>query len=70
MPIESLVSMRELDYRFVDGLEVQLSWDSATGCIWVSVRDARTGSQFVIEVRDGERPLDVFHHPFAYARRQ
>jgi hypothetical protein len=70
MPIESLASMRELDYRFVNGLQVQLWWDSETSCIWVSVRDARTESQFLIEVRDGERPLDVFHHPFAYAPRQ
>jgi hypothetical protein len=70
MPIESLASMRELDYRFVNGLQVQLWWDSETSCIWVSVRDARTDSQFLIEVRDGERPLDVFHHPFAYAPAQ
>jgi hypothetical protein len=70
MPIETLASMRELDYRFVNGLQVQLWWDSETSCIWVSVRDARTESQFLIEVRDGERPLDVFHHPFAYVPRQ
>jgi hypothetical protein len=69
-PIETLASMRELDYRFVNGLQVQLWWDSETGSIWVSVRDARTESQFLIEVRDGARPLDVFHHPFAYAPRQ
>jgi hypothetical protein len=70
MPIEGLTPMRELDYRFINGLQVQLWWDPETGCIWVSVRDARTGNQFLIEVRDGERPLDVFHHPFAYAPRQ
>ena len=70
MPVESLASMRELDYRFINGLEVQLWWDSETACVWVSVRDAATGSQFLIEVRDGEQPLDVFHHPFAYAPRQ
>ena len=67
MPVEDLTSMRELDYRLVNGLQVQLWWDSETGCVWVSVRDARTGNQLLIEVRDGERPLDVFHHPFAYA---
>jgi hypothetical protein len=69
-PIESVTSMRELDYRFVNGLQVHLWWDSETSCTWVSVRDARTDSQFLIEVRDGEQPLDVFHHPFAYAPRQ
>jgi hypothetical protein len=53
MPIESLPSMRELDYRFINGLQVQLLWDSETSCTWVSVRDARTESQFLIEVSDG-----------------
>ncbi len=70
MPIESVASMRELDYRFVNGLQVQLWWDSETSGVWVSVRDARTESQFLIEVSEGERPLDVFHHPFAYIPRQ
>lgn len=70
MPVENLTSMRELDHRFANGLQVQLWWDPETGCVWVSVRDARTGNQFLIEVRDGERPLDVFHHPFAYAPHQ
>lgn len=68
--MEDLTSMRELDSRFVDGLQVQLWWDSETGCVWVSVRDARSGKQFLIEVRDGERPLDVFRHPFAYVQGQ
>jgi hypothetical protein len=70
MPVESLTSMRELDSRSVDGLQVQLWWDSETDCIWVSIRDGRSGNQFLIEVRDGERPLDVFKHPFAYASGQ
>jgi hypothetical protein len=33
----------------------------------VSVADEKTGDQFTIEVRNGERPLDVFNHPYAYA---
>jgi hypothetical protein len=69
MPAESPISMRELDGRLVNGLQVQLWWDPDTSCVWVSVRDARTGNQFLIEVRDGQEPLDVFHHPFAYAPR-
>jgi len=67
VPVESLASMRELDCRFVNGLQVQLWWDSEADGARVSVRDARSGTQFLIEVRNGERPLDVFHHPFAYA---
>jgi hypothetical protein len=66
-PLENLAAMRELDYRFVNGLQVQLWWESDTGCVWVSVRDARSEQEFLIEVKDGEQPLDVFHHPFAYA---
>jgi hypothetical protein len=27
----------------------------------------RTGDAFSVEVRDDERALDVFHHPYAYA---
>jgi hypothetical protein len=66
-PTENLASMRELDCRFVNGLQVQLWWAPETSGIFVSVRDARTETQFLIEVRDHEQPLDVFHHPFAYA---
>ena len=29
--------------------------------------NTKTGDAFHVEVRDGERPLDVFHHPYAYA---
>lgn len=67
MPAENLTAMRELDSRLANGLNVQLWWDPETSCVWVSVRDARSGNQLLIEVRDGDRPLDVFHHPFAYA---
>ena len=67
MPVEGLTSMRELDYRFAHGLQIQLWWDSETGCVWVSARDARTANQFLIEVRDRDRPLEVFRNPFAYA---
>jgi hypothetical protein len=34
------------------------------------VADGRTGARFEIEVREDERVLDVFHHPFAYAARR
>jgi hypothetical protein len=36
----------------------------------VAVADGRTGARFEIEVREDERALDVFHHPFAYAARR
>ena len=33
----------------------------------VALHDAKTGEGFEVEVGPGERALDVFHHPFAYA---
>ena len=33
----------------------------------VAVDDAKTGDAFTIDVREDERALEVFHHPYAYA---
>ena len=33
----------------------------------VAVDDAKTGDAFTIAVREDERALEVFHHPYAYA---
>ena len=33
----------------------------------VTVEEAQSGVIFDLPVRDGERALDVFHHPYAYA---
>ncbi|MBI5103809.1 MAG: hypothetical protein HZB46_02245 [Solirubrobacterales bacterium] len=60
---------RELDHRISDGIEVRLLWREHDGAVRVSVADARSGESFCVEVREGERALDVFHHPFAYASR-
>ena len=58
---------RELDHRESDGIEVRLLWRPHDDTAVVAVSDSRTGDSFAIEVRDGERALDVFHHPYAYA---
>jgi hypothetical protein len=58
---------RELDRRTSDGVDVALVWSPASGRLAVTVRDSKTGTGFMVEVRDDERPLDVFCHPFAYA---
>jgi hypothetical protein len=58
---------RELDHRVSDGIEVRLLWRVHDDRLLVAVSDARTGDAFSVEVRDGERALDVFHHPYAYA---
>src|SRR4051794_11007722 len=58
---------RELAHRRNDGLDIQLLWDPATDRVAVALHDSKTGEGFEVEVGPGERALDVFHHPFAYA---
>jgi hypothetical protein len=59
--------LRELDHRTSDRIDVWLLWRERDDHVLVAVADERTGARFRIEVRDGDRPLDVFHHPYAYA---
>jgi hypothetical protein len=40
--------------------------DSRT--LTVDVDDRRVGNHFTVPVREGERALDVYNHPFAYVR--
>jgi hypothetical protein len=61
------MAIRELDHRRSDGIDVWLRWCERDGRTLVEVRDSKTGGHFTIEVRDDERALDVFRHPYAYA---
>jgi hypothetical protein len=61
--------MRELDHRSNDGIDVRLLWNQHDGRVVVAVHDAKTDEGFTVEVLEGERALDVFHHPYAYADR-
>lgn len=65
MPATDLI--RELDHRKVDGIDVWLLWNQSADRAVVAVFDARSGEAFEVPVDDGDRALDVFHHPFAYA---
>lgn len=67
MTAQLLDTMRELHSRINDGIRVRMLWSEHDGRVAVAVSDARTGDEFAIEVRRGERALDVFHHPYAYA---
>lgn len=67
MTPETLTSVRELDSRFTNGLSVKLLWCKHTDQLWVTVVDIRSRDAFCVAVREGERALDVFHHPYAYA---
>ena len=60
-------TMRELDSRSADGIQVRLLWSEGEGRVMVAVADAKSGDGFSIEVGDGDDVLDVFHHPYAYA---
>jgi hypothetical protein len=59
---------RELDRRTGDGIEVQVLWPQNDGRVPVAVTDTEAEA-FELPVREGERTLEVFHHPFAYAGR-
>jgi hypothetical protein len=60
-------TLRELDHRVSDGIDVRLLWRPHDDRALVAVSDARTGEAFTLEVGPDQRALDVFHHPFAYA---
>jgi hypothetical protein len=63
----ALAARRELDARGADGLDVRLWWDAVTDRVAVTVADTKTGLSLEVPVADGDAPLDVFRHPFAYA---
>ena len=62
------IERTELAAREDNGISVELYWTRGTDALAVSVADATTGDYFELVVADNERPLDVFYHPFAYAR--
>jgi hypothetical protein len=64
-PMDDL--LRELDHRTIGRIHVWLFWRQRDNRVVVAVVNENTGERFRIEVRDGERVLDVFHHPYAYA---
>lgn len=59
--------VRELNSRVRDGLQVQLLWCESDDLVFVRVEDQRTGEGFTIPVKEGQSPVEVFNHPYAYA---
>jgi hypothetical protein len=59
--------LHELDHRANDGIDVWLLWRERDGRALVAVADERTGDRFTIDVREGDRALEIFHHPYAFA---
>lgn len=66
MSPDTLLTLRELDERTTDGIQVRLLWSPHGDRIWVAVVDTRSGESFCLQARDGDHPLELFHHPFAY----
>jgi phosphopantothenate synthetase len=57
----------ELDSRTTDDIDVRLLWHRTENRVTVTAFDMRSGEAIEVAVRDHERALDVFHHPYAYA---
>jgi hypothetical protein len=57
---------RELAHRMTGGVDVALLWDPQRDVLSVVVADAMEGT-FELVLGDGDRAMDVFHHPYAYA---
>ena len=56
----------ELTRRESNGIAVALLWRRADDRVKVTVSDETTETRFEIDVADAS-PMDVFHHPYAYA---
>jgi hypothetical protein len=63
----SATNSRELAHRVTDGVEISLLWDEADGSLRVVVVDPRAGTAFEVPA-PSDNALDVFYHPYAYAR--
>jgi hypothetical protein len=57
----------ELAIRSAGSTTVALLWSRSTDRLRVTVEDTACGDFFELVVGKDERPLDVFHHPYAYA---
>jgi hypothetical protein len=60
-------TLTELHHRSADGIEVSLLWSRVTNALTVAVEDSRSGESFELSAPP-DKALDVFEHPFAYAR--
>ena len=61
------ISRTELASREANGITVRLLWSRSTNLVTVTVDDAANDDYFELTLDEGERALDVFHHPFAHA---
>lgn len=57
----------ELSSRSANGVDVALLWRRWDDAAIVVLVDHRNDESFVLDVHENDRPLDMFHHPYAYA---
>ena len=57
---------KELARRDAGGSQVVLLWSRRTGRAAVVVDEDATGELVELDVGEGENPLELFHHPYAY----
>ena len=57
----------ELISRTESGIDVALLWKRDDNTAIVVVVDHLAGESFLLHVREHDNPLDMFHHPYAYA---
>jgi hypothetical protein len=67
MTVHDVAGARELDSRDGAGFAATLLWHPVDDALWVTVHDHATGDGFSVDVRAGDRALDVLEHPYAYA---
>jgi len=59
-------SLKELDFRASNGLEVALLWQADDERMIVEVVDTKLDDAFRVQIAASEA-LDAFRHPYAYA---
>ena len=59
-------SLKELDFRASNGLEVALLWQADDEQMIVEVVDTKLDDAFRVQIAASEA-LDAFQHPYAYA---
>jgi hypothetical protein len=57
----------ELCSRSQSGLDVALLWQQSDNTAIVAVVDHCAGDAFLLDVQEDDNPLELFHHPYAYA---
>ena len=66
--VEYMDGPLQLDSRHAGGIDVELLWDPRTQGLSVVAHDASSDETVTIYV-EADQALEVFRHPFAYARR-